>query len=211
MAQVRGELKTWHKVTVDFQGPERSETAATFRDYRLDVSFTNDKTGEIFVVPGYFAADGNAAETGATSGDVWRVHFNPPSQGEWTYAASFRTGTDVAASTNPSAGQPLAAFDGQSGSFTVGPTDKVGEDFRAKGMLEYTGEHYLRHAGTGEPFLKGGANSPENFLPITNSTTPRISAGWTCRPPTAFIITPRTSPTGGPATRPGTAARARAS
>jgi hypothetical protein len=37
-------------------------------------------------------------------------------------------------------------------------------DFRAKGMLQYTGEHYFQFAQTKEYFLKGGADSPENFL-----------------------------------------------
>jgi hypothetical protein len=32
------------------------------------------------------------------------------------------------------------------------------------GHLEYTGERYLRFSGTDEPFLKGGADSPENLL-----------------------------------------------
>ena len=65
---VSGELKKWHKVTVDFSGPKTSETANPnpFTDYRLDVTFRNGK--KRYVVPGYYAADGNAAETGATSG-----------------------------------------------------------------------------------------------------------------------------------------------
>ena len=30
--------------------------------------------------------------------------------------------------------------------------------------MQYVGEHHLKFAGTGEYFLKGGADSPENFL-----------------------------------------------
>ncbi len=37
-------------------------------------------------------------------------------------------------------------------------------DFRSKGRLRYDGTRYLKHSGTGEIFLKGGADSPENFL-----------------------------------------------
>ncbi|MEM6337078.1 MAG: putative collagen-binding domain-containing protein, partial [Bacteroidota bacterium] len=61
------------------------------------------------------------------------------------------------------AGSP-SHVDGQRGTFTVNPTDKTGTDFRAKGRLVYTRERYLRHAGTHEPFIKGGAGSPENLL-----------------------------------------------
>ena len=43
-------------------------------------------------------------------------------------------------------------------------TDKTGRDLRGKGLLEYVGEHYYRFAGTGEYFLKQGADSPENLL-----------------------------------------------
>ena len=58
----------------------------------------------------------------------------------------------------------LFRSDGASGSFVVGQTDKAGNDFRAKGRLKVTGERYLQFSGTGEYFLKGGADSPENFL-----------------------------------------------
>ena len=44
------------------------------------------------------------------------------------------------------------------------PTDKIGRDFRAQGLLRYTGQRYLQFAHTGTYFIKGGADSPENFL-----------------------------------------------
>ena len=92
---VSGELKKWHRVTVTFDGPSLSEggTPNPFRDYRLNVTFT--KGARSLVVPGYFAADGNAGESGATAGTKWRVHFSPDEEGTWAYAASFRTGPDV--------------------------------------------------------------------------------------------------------------------
>ena len=167
-AKVTGELKQWHKVTLEFQGPEMSETDPdTFRDYRLNVTVTNNQTGEIVIVPGYFAADGNASETGATSGNIWRAHFNPSDVGTYSYEASFRTGNDIAVSTNPSAGEAVSlpsTIDGLGGSFSVAATDKDGADFRGKGQLQYVGEHYMQFAGSGEYFIKAGADSPENFL-----------------------------------------------
>ncbi len=170
---VTGELKKWHRITITFDGPATSESAVPnpFRDYRLNVTFT--KGTRSLVVPGFYAADGNAAETGASSGSKWRVHFVPDEEGTWSWRASFRAGPDVALSLDPAAGTP-ASFDGASGSFSVGPTDKAGRDHRAKGMLRYVGAHYLRFAQTGEYFLKGGADSPENFLAYADfdQTTP---------------------------------------
>ncbi len=165
-ARMTGELKKWHRVTISFRGPAASEDGAPnpFRDYRLNVTFT--RGGRRVVVPGFFAADGDAANTSATKGNVWRVHFAPDEEGEWSYVASFRTGRDVAVSLDPDAGFPAkpAAFDGARGSFTVGPTDKTGRDHRAKGLLRYVGQHYLQFAETRDYFIKGGADSPENFL-----------------------------------------------
>jgi hypothetical protein len=160
---VSGEMKQWHVVTLTFDGPLTSEQANPnpFLDYRLSVTFTNGQ--KTYVVPGYYAADGAASETSATEGDKWRVHFIPDEVGRWTYAVSFRTGTDVAISSEPDAGRPVA-FDGAQGTFVVGPTDKLAPDFRAKGMLRYVGKRYLQFAGTGEYFIKAGADSPENFL-----------------------------------------------
>jgi hypothetical protein len=162
-AQISGELRTWHRVTLTFDGPATSEDAwpNPFRDYRLNVTFTNGSRR--YVVPGYFAADGNAAETSARSGGKWRVHFVPDTTGTWTYSASFRSGVDVAMSLDAAAGAPTS-FDGASGSFSVQLTNKTGRDHRAKGLLQYVGRHHMRFAGTGDYFLKAGADSPENFL-----------------------------------------------
>ena len=55
-------------------------------------------------------------------------------------------------------------FDGASGNFNVGPTNKSGRDMRSHGILAYVGEHHYQFAGSGEFFLKAGADSPENFL-----------------------------------------------
>jgi len=160
-ATVSGERKRWHRVTLDFEGPDTHEGAEPnpFLDYRLDVTFSGP-SGQTYRVPGFYAADGSAADTGASSGRVWRARFTPDEAGEWTYTATFVTGDEVAVWGG---GSPTA-FDGASGTITVAESDKTGDDFRARGALEYAGEHYLRCAGTGEPFVKVGADSPENFL-----------------------------------------------
>ena len=160
-ASLSGELKTWHNITLTFSGPNSSETSSTnpFADYALDVTFTNG--GRKYVVPGYYAADGNAAETSATSGNKWRVHFAPDATGTWTWSATFRKGKDVAVGGS---GSSAGYFDGQKGSFSVAATDKTGRDHRGKGRLQYVGKHYLQYAGTKEWFVKAGADAPENTL-----------------------------------------------
>ena len=160
---VSGELKRWHKVTVDFTGPQASEdNASTFLNYRLDVTFTNGNNS--YTIPGYFAADGNAGESGATAGTVWRVNFCPDKTGTWIYTASFRTGTNVAVADNPNTFATDASINGQTGTFTVAETDKTGRDMRAKGRLRYVGKHHLQYEGNGEYFMKAGPDSPENLL-----------------------------------------------
>jgi len=161
--EVTGELKVWHTITLKFTGPLSSEydTLNPFTDYRMDVEFTKDQ--QKIIVPGYFAADGNAAETSARSGNKWRAHFCPPEEGTWTYEVSFLKGKNIAISGKSATGQKCF-MDGESGVINVGKSDKEAPDFRAKGRLQYDGTSYLKHAGTGEIFLKGGADSPENFL-----------------------------------------------
>lgn len=162
---VSGDLMTWHRVSVTFNGPSTSELDAAnpFLNYRLQVQFTGP-SGQIYNIPGFYAADGDAANTSAESGNKWRVHFIPDQEGQWNYSASFRTGSNISISLDPAAGTSAGFFDGAAGSFTVLPTNKTGNDYRAKGMCRYVGKHHLQFAGNGEYFLKGGADSPENFL-----------------------------------------------
>jgi len=163
-AQISGELKMWHKVTLTFDGPNTSETANPnpFTDFRLNVTFTQGNIS--YLVPGYFAADGDAANTGATAGNKWRVHFSPPSEGTWNYSVSFRSGANIHADASAAAGASAGFMDGETGSFAVSPTDKTGRDMRSKGWLEYVGGRYLRFKGNGEYFLKQGPDSPENLF-----------------------------------------------
>lgn len=157
------EAQKWDKVVINFQGPESAEAADLnpFTDYRLNVTFEHGT--KTYLVPGYFAADGNASETGAVSGTVWRVVFRPDEVGEWTYRASFRTGENIATDANPEAGEAIA-FDGESGKINVKLSLASLPDHRAKGRLKYIGKRYLQFQESEEYFLKGGADSPENLL-----------------------------------------------
>jgi len=164
--EVVEETKLWHKKTVSFKGPELVEEEATFMNYRLQVIFKNTTSNTTYNVPGFFAADGNAAQTGAERGTNWKAYFVPDELGEWTYTVSFRKGEAVAVSLDDNVGESAGFFDGATGKFNVVDSDiaSSSSDFRGKGMLRYVGEHYLQYAGSKAYFLKGGAGSPENFL-----------------------------------------------
>ncbi|MDF7807613.1 DUF5060 domain-containing protein [Pontiellaceae bacterium B12219] len=149
--EISGELKKWHKVTLTLDGPfanELDNEPNPFVDRQMDVTFVHESGAPSYVVPGYFAADGNAGETSADCGTKWRAHLSPDKTGKWTYSISFK-GTE---------------YDGTTGSFSVGPTDKSGRDFRGKGRLQVNGTRYLRFADSGEYFLKAGADAPETLL-----------------------------------------------
>ncbi|MGE5126626.1 MAG: DUF5060 domain-containing protein, partial [Betaproteobacteria bacterium] len=163
---ISGELKQWHKVTLTLDGPfarERDGDPNPFLDYRLGVEFAHESGTPRYQVPGYFAADGRAGETSADAGTRWRAHLSPDKTGRWTYRVSFVRGKKAAVDSS-AATSPLDGLDGLAGSFTVGPTDKTGRDFRARGRLQYVGRHHLRFAGSGEYFLKAGADAPETLL-----------------------------------------------
>lgn len=159
---VEGELQTWHTVSVTFDGPQGSEVdAATFWNNRLTVTFRNGASE--YVVPGFFAADGDAGRTHASEGNKWRALFTPDRSGEWTYEAEIVTGERIAISGEEGT---AAALKNPSGSFVVVPSSvsPFSSDFRGKGRLQYVGKHYQQFAGSGDYFLKGGSGSPENFL-----------------------------------------------
>ncbi|MGC8743198.1 MAG: DUF5060 domain-containing protein [Verrucomicrobiia bacterium] len=163
---ISGELKQWHKITLTIDGPFARETDTDpnpFTDYRMSVEFRHSSGSPIYRVPGYFAADGNASNTSAESGNCWRAHLSPDKTGKWYYKVSFVKGKLVAIDESIS-GAPVEGCDGLSGSFEIQKTDKTGRDLRGKGRLEYVGKRYLRFAGSGEYFLKAGADAPENFL-----------------------------------------------
>ncbi len=162
---IKGELKKWHKVTLEFQGPETSENAENnpFLNYKLDVTFKHSISGKTYIIPGYYATDGNAGNTGAESGNIWKVHFSPDETGEWKYSVRFVKGKWAAIRVSNKL-KSAGYIHKKSGFFNIEATDKTGLDFRGKGRLDYVGERYLKFAETGEYFLKCGSDAPENFL-----------------------------------------------
>lgn len=162
---VSGELKQWHKVTVTLDGPyahERDNDPNPFTDYRMTATFTHADGSHSYSVPGHFAADGDASNTSASDGTKWRAHFAPDKTGEWTCSITLLRGRQV--SIDEEAAGKAASVVTATTVFTIGRSDKQGRDLRAKGRLQYVGRRYLRFAGTGEFFLKAGADAPETFL-----------------------------------------------
>ncbi len=155
--------KKWDNTTLDFQGPATSELAMPnpFTYYRLDVTFTHEDGHPIMVVPGYYAADGKAGNSSANTGNIWRVHFAAPKTGTWKYSVSFKAGEMVAVQDN---GVSAGFMDGEEGILHISNANYKLPDNRAKGRLQYVGKRYLKWAEIDRPFLKTGADSPENML-----------------------------------------------
>jgi Domain of unknown function (DUF5060)/Putative collagen-binding domain of a collagenase len=163
---ITGELRQWHKVTLTLDGPfadERDDSPNPFVDLRMTVTFTHESGTLRYIVPGYFAADGNAANTSAHSGTKWRAHLSPDKTGKWTYRVAFVRGKQAAVDSTVK-GAALKLYHGRTGSFTIKPSDKTGRDLRGEGRLQYVGKHYLRFAGSKRYFLKAGADAPETLL-----------------------------------------------
>lgn len=152
----------WHTVTLSFEGPSISESDAydPFLNYALEVEFKHAKTQK--TIRGFYAADGNAGETSAESGNIWQVRFTPEHIGKWSYSAKLVSGYSIALENDLSKGKPISITNSK-GNFLVVQTDKAGKDFRNKGRIIAAGKNF-RYKNTDRYFLKIGANSPENFL-----------------------------------------------
>ncbi len=161
---ITGEQKQWHKVTLTLDGPfaaEKDTQPNPFTDLAFNVTFTHESGKPNYIVPGYFAADGDGANTSAESGTKWRAHLSPDKTGTWNYRVSFTKGKNAALHGG---GEALKPFDGVSGSFQIVANDKTGRDFRSQGRLQYVGKPYLQFAGSKQYFLKAGPDSPETLL-----------------------------------------------
>ncbi len=158
---VHGSLQKWHPLIVDnataTEFSELQETSNPFLDYRYNVIFTSPDGNE-YVVPGYFAGNGQ----GQGSGSTWRAKFAADETGVWQYRVSFRSGNNIAVSLEDDEGTPLPS-DGETGTFTIASQQPDDPGFLPYGRLQYNGGHYLKFAD-GPYWIKGGIDSPENFF-----------------------------------------------
>ena len=160
---ILGELKKWHKVTLELTGPTASESEATFKNYRMDVTFTHVSSGSTIKVPGFFAADGNAAETSAKSGNKWHAILRPDKTGEWNYSIQFFEGTNVSYAAAPTGLNATYSVSGSVGNIGDIPAGLAVYDMRVTGRLLKDGNH-MKWAETGKHMLKVGPDSPESFI-----------------------------------------------
>ncbi|MEM9702958.1 MAG: DUF5060 domain-containing protein, partial [Planctomycetota bacterium] len=159
--EVAGEPVAGFPLTFTLTGPETlSETSESnpFADYVFTGTFSTPAFDRRIVVPGYFAADGAAGETGADTGDQWRLHYRPEFAGPLNYRLTLVQGDRLLASAE--------------GTIEVQPAPTVDDetrDFRLRGALKpRDGGLTLAPPGTKPaewtPFYKTGAGSPENLL-----------------------------------------------
>ncbi len=161
--EVSGTGARFESVTLTLVGPDMDEREGRnpFADVRLDWTVTQgDKS---WVIPGYFAGCGDAADSGCTGGNIWRAHFVPPHEGSYSWKIDFRSGPGMA--TSPGPGKRLSGH-GSSGSFAI--SGQSSDPVRARGLLQYTGETYYRFAGDNSVFFKFGPDAPENMLAFSD-------------------------------------------
>ncbi|KLI64124.1 DUF5060 domain-containing protein [Aurantiacibacter marinus] len=160
-------------VTLEIEGPVLDERSGRnpFTDVKLDWTVTSG--GESWTIPGYFAGCGDAADSGCTSGNIWRAHFVPPLSGDYRWEVDFRAGADMAIA--PSPGERLDGH-GAEGGFTV--SGQSADPVRARGLLQYTGENYYRFAGDESIFFKFGPDAPENMLAFADFDETPNSLGF---------------------------------
>jgi len=146
-----------HKICVT--GPQLSESSKTnpFTDVRLLLKIEDGPEGKM-TIPGYFAADGNAAESGASSGNQWCVHARGFAKGVYQGTLYFEQGEKLALYQNNIKGEPLKG-NGES-VFLINVEPKEAVD----GWLQYSDSPYPRFSESGKMYLKSGTNSPENLL-----------------------------------------------
>ena len=162
---IGGEKRVWHTLTFTLSGPfarERDDSPNPFRDYRCVARFVHEDSTE-YSVPGYFAADGDAANTSADSGNQWRFHFTPDRPGKWTYRIKMFAGRNAAIEDGAKVTE-LSFSKSTMGNLSIADSNKRGRDLRAHGRLRYVGKRYLQFAGSGKFFLKVGADAPETLL-----------------------------------------------
>ena len=148
-------------IELTFKGPETSETANDnpFLNYRLEVEFSNGNNSQ--TIRGFYSADGNAAESSAESGSVWKVRYLPPTAGKWTYKAKLLHDENIAINLNEDATQ--IELSNESGEFVIQKTGTTKNGLIGKGIMQVK-NGYLQFPKNNEYIIKVGANSPENFL-----------------------------------------------
>lgn len=157
---LEGRRLAWHPLTFKVELPfALDESPNTFLNYQFWMHIGSG-TGWEFHVPGYFAADGDAANSGASSGSIVEFKWMAPASDIYVADFDIRFGSNIGISTDQNAGSSILT--GQK-TFYIGATQAL-SGFEHQGRVVYDGTRYLKHAATGELYLKNGADSPESFF-----------------------------------------------
>ena len=183
--QIEGIREPWRKITFQFTGPTCSELSKEpnpFLDYRLTMIFRHEQSGKTYFVPGHFAADGNAGETSATEGSIWRTYFCPNQPGLWTWKVEFVECKDVVVMDELDAialSRPVKPFDQWQGELEIKPAPDVDPLTYQRGRLSHLKGRYLTYEGNHETYWKMGPDSPETYLAYSgfDDTVSRIKKG----------------------------------
>ena len=145
-------------IQLELHGPKSSESDANnpFLHFRLSATFSNE--GQVYEVPGYFAADGQSHETSADEGSIWKIHFAPPKAGLWQYQIDFTTAPNIAINDDHLAGVAVMPIHQTKGSIRVAEFERSS----ISGM-HYAKNPYLLNYDKEAVWLTG-ANSPENLF-----------------------------------------------
>ncbi len=165
---IDGELKKWHRITLSASLPDSnlSEAESTFKNFRVDVLFSRPD-GSTIRVPGFFATDGDAANSSTSEGKIFKAYLRPDTIGDWSYTLLYYEGTDVALKNINDLPEPTTTLNGN---LNIIASDKTQPDLRALGRIRYAtsgsdnSRRYLQYSETGKYLLKFGPDSPENFL-----------------------------------------------
>ena len=161
-------LKQWHKVTLTLDGPFAHETDTDpnpFTDYRLDGHLhARVRHAGVHRARLLRRRRQRRRNLRRVRHQMARAPCRRTRPGKWNYTVSLHERQGRGASTRPRRRVAGAVRRQDRHVRRSAPTDKTGRDFRAKGRLQYVGKHHLRFAGTGEYFLKAGADAPETLL-----------------------------------------------
>lgn len=148
------EVETASVFTMDYRGPEVGESASTFTDYRYWLEATHKDSGEKTRAEGYFTADGDAANSGANRGSLWRANLVLEQPGSHDVTQYFCSGTNVAldgCEGDRVGSRQVTFIDGSDVALT-----------KRRLTLTQGATRYLEQGDA--PFIKTGAGSPENIL-----------------------------------------------
>lgn len=143
-----------------------------FTDVRVSVGIycDSDECGDrtVQILDAFYAADGNAAQTSANSGSIWRLRFTPKAMGQYRYQARVEQGEDIVLRDQLAQDEFRKLADNSnlksfSGQFEVIRNDRTDDSFRGKGPLSLR-NNYFYLPFMKRYFIKAGANSPENLL-----------------------------------------------